>query len=73
MNVSRITLGSNINTYTIISKIYYLIGIKNYESWKFKMKNILIKNDLYDFFINAPNLVMNEKKMQKISSCKCHE
>ena len=41
----------HISNQTTISKAYHLIGIKNYGSWAFPMKNILLRDSLYKFCI----------------------
>lgn len=63
MNILKIyILGLNVNIHTLILETYHLTRIKIYESWALKMKNILMKNNLYNFWISTQNLSMSKIK-----------
>ena len=51
--------GISSNHLTSIPELYHLTGIKNYGSWAFKIKNVLMKDGLFDYCTVAPNHIMN--------------
>jgi hypothetical protein len=53
--VTKTVPTSHVTNHTSIPKAYHLVGLENYGSWAFRMKNILQRDGLYDFCINTHN------------------
>ena len=45
---------------TTIPEVYHLIGIENYGSWAFRMKNVLLRDGLFDYCSVPPSQDMSE-------------
>ena len=68
MLIARQTLASIQTSYlTTIPEAYHLTGIEIYGTWAFRIKNILQRDDLFDFCIIAPTnpLLEQEKKSRQ--------
>jgi hypothetical protein len=46
---------THVNNQTSIREAYHLLGLENYGSRAFRMKNILQRNGLYDFCVTTPS------------------
>ena len=49
-------LGSSPTSHqTTIPEVYHLTGIENYGSWAFRMRNVLLRDGLFDYCIVPPS------------------
>jgi hypothetical protein len=53
---------SHISNQTTIPEAYHLVGIENYGSWAFRMKNILMRDSLYDYCISPPSEIVSDQE-----------
>lgn len=52
----------HVSNQTTIPESYHLIGVENYGTWAFRMKNVLLRDNLYDYCITAPRNPMPEQE-----------
>jgi hypothetical protein len=55
LQVTRTVPTSHVTNQISIPEAYHLIDLEIYGSWTFRMKNILLRDGLYDFCINTPS------------------
>lgn len=53
---------SHVSNQTTIPESYYLIGVENYETWAFRMKIVLLRDNLYDYCITASSSPILEQE-----------
>jgi hypothetical protein len=53
------------NTQTTILKLYHLVGLDNYGTWAFRMKNVLQREGLYEYCITAPSQVVTDAERKR--------